>query len=139
MIPKSQLQIGKGVTFTVPAGGACFEVDLGWPISFNAYKSKGPYPCKEGRIWRDTVRDEIWKPLGGKPPEPCIGKVAVWWEIWPPDDKRKRDIDNFTGKHCLDALEHAKIFRDDSQVAMEVKIKRPKWRTGRVIVTVHEM
>lgn len=136
--PSSLLTISSGVTFQVPPDGKVFSVDLGWPISFNAYKNRRGHTSKAGRLWRDTIVDTIWAPLGG-PPEPCIGPTAVWWEMWAPDDNRKRDLDNFTGKHCLDVLQKAKLMSNDSQVKLNVMIHRGKWKTGRVIVTVHEM
>ncbi len=134
--PESQL--------TITPIGAFYVTDMGWPISFNSYKDRYGRTSQKGRIWRDTVVDTIWAGMGAGPadwirPEPCIGKVAVNWEIWMPDDKRKRDIDNFTGKHCLDALAKAGLMLDDCQVWEEHKYQRGKWAKGHVIVTVHEL
>lgn len=63
-------------------------------------------------------------------------QVNVW--LYPPD-KRKRDIDNFGGKSLLDALVHAGVMQDDSQVdtldIQRMRIEKP----GLCIVEIKEL
>lgn len=46
---------------------------------------------------------------------PIVGNVGLWLVAFRPNDKRKRDLDNLF-KATLDALQHARVFCDDSQV-----------------------
>jgi len=53
-------------------------------------------------------------------------------------DKRRRDLDNML-KAVLDALEHAKVYENDSQID-DLRITRlPPEKPGRIIVTVTEI
>lgn len=47
--------------------------------------------------------------------KPLQGRISVMAWLCPPD-KRKRDLDNFCGKALLDALQHAGMYADDSQI-----------------------
>ncbi len=121
-----------------------YQVSLGWPISFNSYKDRNGRTSKIGREWRDTVVDDIWRQLGAghmswQRPEPLLGRVGVWWEMWWPDDKRRRDLDNFTGKHCLDSLVKAGLMQDDCLVWETHHYKRGPWERGQVLVTIAEV
>jgi len=132
------------LTTLTPTGGI-FIVDFGWPISANVYFSRGfASRTKKGRIWSETIVDTIWKSLGSDlinwhKPEPLIGGVAVYWEVWKPDDSRVRDVDNFSGKHCLDVLAKANLIGDDCQVEEEHRYNRGKYKKGQVICTVMEI
>ncbi len=62
------------------------------------------------------------------------GPLRVEIEVYPPD-RRRRDIDNVQ-KALLDALEHGRAFRDDSQI-VELKIERRAWTpAGRTLVRI---
>jgi hypothetical protein len=127
------------------AGRDCYFIDFGWPISANVAKDRQGRYVRLWREWRDTICDQIWKSLGctgrrgAMPPATLIGRVGVWWEVWMPDDRRRRDVDNFTGKHCLDALVWAKLIEDDCKVWQEHRYRRGTWRTGRVLAAVAEV
>jgi crossover junction endodeoxyribonuclease RusA len=51
---------------------------------------------------------------GGPRKPPAGGRIALYMDAFPPDH-RKRDLDNLQ-KPVLDALEHAGIYEDDSQI-----------------------
>lgn len=65
-----------------------------------------------------------------------MGKLAVRIEISPPDDRR-RDCDNVQ-KAVLDALQHAGVFWDDSQVVWLLSIKHDQQAGGRVKVKLDD-
>ena len=96
-----------------PIGGAFF-LSLPLPISFNRYKNRYQYTTKAGRIWRDETVGHIWDQCGSMRPEPLVGRSALYQELWMPDDRRRRDADNYTGKHVIDCLVKAGIFEDDN-------------------------
>jgi hypothetical protein len=57
-------------------------------------------------------------------------------ELFPPD-RRKRDADNF--HKCLsDALQHAGVFHDDSQVVRLEIWKRDPVKGGKAVVRIRE-
>jgi crossover junction endodeoxyribonuclease RusA len=63
---------------------------------------------KRGREYREQVIALVW------PGEPLTTRLAVEMLLYPPD-RRRRDIDN-TAKALLDALQHAGVYTDDSQI-----------------------
>ena len=119
----------------------CYVITLPWPLSFNSYKDRYQRTSKKGRIWRDATVDIIRQQCGGMSAEPLIGRVAIYWELWSPDDKRRRDLDNYTGKHILDALVKAQVIGDDnlSVLVEEHKYYRGKFESGGLIITVMEV
>lgn len=66
------------------------------------------------------------------------GRLAVVVDLYPPD-KRRRDIDNVGGKALLDALAHAGVYADDSQIDDLHIRRRDVVPPGRVVVTVSAM
>ena len=122
------------------AGAGCFYLRLPWPISYNVWGSKGKrWASKVGRIWRDEMSTAIWQQIGRHDPEPLIGKVAVYQEIWVPDDNRPRDLDNFTGKHILDLYVKSGLMTDDSKVVEEHKYKYGKYKKGALVTHIIEL
>lgn len=127
--------------------GALYSFCIGWPISANVYLSKSKrWRSSIGRVWADTTARFVYRQLGGvrtdvpgamRPPDPLIGRVGLWFEVWPPDDNRTRDLDNFTGKHIQDFLTYIKIWGDDAQIKERHEYWRTKWNTG--CVWVHTM
>ncbi|RKZ94836.1 MAG: hypothetical protein DRQ40_05060 [Gammaproteobacteria bacterium] len=93
-----------------------YEIFLPFPPTVNHYYVKsrrGIYISKKGRQFREKVADSINEQLPGV----VIGdddrlKVSVTLH---PMDKRKRDVDNYN-KALLDAITHAGLWGDDSQV-----------------------
>jgi crossover junction endodeoxyribonuclease RusA len=109
---------------------------LPWPPSVNNYwkprpRGKGLYICPAGVLFRE----ETCVLLAGS--TPLQGRLAVHIEAMPPD-RRKRDLDNLL-KPTLDAMEHARVFEDDSQID-QLRIDRlePSGE-GRLDVTVTEL
>ena len=95
--------------------GAGLRTVLPWPPSVNHYwRRVGPRTLisREGR----TFRRNVCALLGGGGPRkpPADGRVALAMDAFPPD-RRRRDLDNLL-KSVLDALEHAGVYADDSQV-----------------------
>ena len=90
------------------------ELILPWPPSINRYYRtfrNRILISKDGREYRKTVLEQ----RRSAPTETLFGSVEVEIEAFRPDN-RKRDLDNLL-KAALDALTHAKVFEDDSQIA----------------------
>mgnify|MGYP002642398513 CR=1 FL=1 len=94
-----------------------FSTDLPFPPSLNSYYRKvrnRMIISEQGRTWRDRVVSIVKRKSEGlKFKEGARLTLVV--SLFPPD-KRKRDLDNFCGKALQDALQHAGIFEDDSQI-----------------------
>ncbi len=121
--------------------GYIYVLTLPLPISYNTYAGRvKSQTSKRGRIWRDETVETIYRQCGGKP-EPLVGRCAIYWELWMPDDRRKRDPDNHTGKHVLDAIVRAGIIPDDHAgfVTEEHKYMRGKHGKGCLVVTAMEI
>jgi crossover junction endodeoxyribonuclease RusA len=102
------------------------ELELPFPPSVNHYYRRvGPRTLisREGRRFRERVCSL----LAASGVRPMVGPLRVEIEVYPPD-RRRRDIDNMQ-KALLDALEHGRAFRDDSQI-VELKIERRAWVAG---------
>lgn len=92
---------------------------LPYPPSANRYyrsMMRGPLAgrvliSEDGRKYRKAVQDAV---LVQKHGEALQGPLALYLAICPPDHRR-RDLDN-TLKPLLDALTHACVWADDSQV-----------------------
>jgi crossover junction endodeoxyribonuclease RusA len=54
-----------------------------------------------------------------------------------PPDRRRRDLDNIQ-KPVLDALEHAGVYEDDSQIDLLVTCRREVVPGGRILVMVEK-
>lgn len=114
------------------------EFVLPWPPAMNhIWRSVviGGAPrvllAKAGREYREVVRRAIG------PCRPLQGRLAVSLEVVPPD-RRRRDVDGVP-KCLFDALTHAGVWSDDSQID-ELWIRRmPPEPGGRVRVVVKEI
>jgi crossover junction endodeoxyribonuclease RusA len=85
-----------------------------------------PYPPSVNRYWRRAgthmhistagrkYRQAICDLLGGRLAAPLAGPLRLEAHAYPPD-RRRRDVDNIA-KALLDALQHAGIYEDDSQI-----------------------
>ena len=96
------------------------ELSLPWPPSVNRiWRTPNKRPlagrtmlAADGRAYRKAVQALVYDQLG-IPPQ-LDTRLAVVIRLSPPD-KRRRDIDN-SAKAILDALMHAGVYRDDSQI-----------------------
>lgn len=110
-------------------------LSLPFPPSINHYFSyyQGrPVLSKEARAYRHLVR----RMASAKGVKPLMGPLAVRIEVHPPDNRR-RDADNVQ-KSVLDALQHAGVFWDDSQVVWLLTIKHPSNTDGGVQVKIDD-
>lgn len=111
------------------------ELELPYPPSINHYFSyyQGrPVLSKDARTYRHQVR----RIAIAKGIKPLMGSLAIRIDITPPDDRR-RDCDNVQ-KAVLDALQHAGVFWDDSQVVWLLTIKHESQAQGRAVVQLDE-
>ncbi len=111
---------------------------LPWPPSINHYwRRVGPRTLisREGR----TFRRNVCALLGGGGPRkpPSGGRIALAMDAFPPD-RRRRDLDNIQ-KPVLDALEHAGIYEDDSQIDLLLTRRGELVKAGRLDVRVDEL
>lgn len=88
--------------------------ELPWPPSINHYwrhTKNGHYISNEGKEYRQIVFFHALKHRGTFDKD-CRLTISI--DAYPPD-KRKRDLDNVL-KSLLDALQHAGVYQDDSQI-----------------------
>lgn len=98
-------------------------ITLPWPPSVNHYWRmwRGRMlVSREGRAYREDVRALLAAGGFGKPPPGA--RIALCMDAFPPD-RRRRDLDNLL-KSVLDALEHACVYADDSQIDLLVTRRR---------------
>lgn len=115
---------------------------LPWPPSVNTYWRRMVVGgrsvvsiSKQGRAYRKAVVGTVLQRLTTKP-DPLTGRIGVRLDLWAPD-RRKRDVDNHL-KALLDALTHAGIWQDDSQVD-ELHVYRQDVRApGAAVVEIWE-
>lgn len=98
-----------------------------------------PYPPTANTIWRRVggmtllsakaraYRASVASALTGQGAAPMTGRLSVRIEVHAPD-RRARDLDNIP-KAALDALTHAGMWRDDSQID-DLRITRCNTITG---------
>ncbi len=85
-----------------------------------------PYPPSVNAMWR-TIRGRPILSAHGRSYRIAVvhellvrkismldGRLSMCIRMFPPD-KRRRDVDN-VAKGVLDALQHAKVYRDDNQI-----------------------
>ena len=111
------------------------EFELPWPPSINHYYRRVGFRTlisREGRRYRR----EVVARLAARRVRPMRGRPKVVVHVFPPD-RRRRDLDNLQ-KALWDALEHAGVFLDDSQID-DLRIKRgPVVPGGKVLVFITE-
>jgi crossover junction endodeoxyribonuclease RusA len=113
-------------------------ITLPWPPSVNHYWRKWRNRMvisEEGRAFRRDVC--ALRGGGGARKPPMGGRIALCMDAFPPD-RRRRDLDNIQ-KALLDALQHAGVYGDDSQIDALGVVRREPVDGGRVIVRLAEM
>ncbi len=116
------------------------ELELPFPPSANAYyrhPNKGALAGRhlisaEGRAYREEI---VWRvrPLGIS----FSGRLAVTLLCHMPD-RRRRDLGNIEKALC-DALTHAGLWGDDSQIDDLRIVRRPVVKGGKVTVKIGEI
>ncbi|MEB0771689.1 RusA family crossover junction endodeoxyribonuclease [Citrobacter portucalensis] len=114
---------------------------LPFPPSVNTYwraPNKGPLAGRHlisaaGRKYQSAACAAIIEQLR-RPPKPTTAPAAVEIILYPPD-ARRRDIDNYN-KALFDALTHAGVWEDDSQVKRMAIEWGPVVKPGRVEITI---
>jgi crossover junction endodeoxyribonuclease RusA len=110
-----------------------------------------PYPPTMNHYWRHfrgrtvisqegrTFRANVCALLAGGGPRkpPAGGRIALAMDAFPPD-RRRRDLDNLQ-KPVLDALQHAGLYEDDSQVDLLITQRRDVVPGGRLAVRLAEL
>jgi len=118
-----------------------FEITLPFPPSTNTYwRSIGRgrvIISKRGREYREEVVYACIVERGAINPAPMEGRLVVSIEAFAPD-KRRRDLDNML-KAVLDALEHAKIYENDSQIDDLRIVRMPSGKPGKIVISVEEI
>lgn len=114
---------------------------LPFPPSVNTYwRSPNSGPLKgrhlisaKGRAYQSAVCAAIIEQLR-RLPKPSSSPASVEILLYPPDSRR-RDIDNYN-KALFDALTHAGIWEDDSQVKRMLVEWAPQVADGKVEITI---
>ncbi|MDO6718831.1 RusA family crossover junction endodeoxyribonuclease [Psychrosphaera sp. 1_MG-2023] len=84
-----------------------------------------------GRKYRNDVRIEV---LSKRLDKKIEGPIKVSILAFVPDN-RKRDLDNIN-KSLLDAMQHAGVYVDDTQIVDIRSVKKPVIKNGRVVVNI---
>ena len=113
------------------------RLTLPYPPTINTYwRHVGPRVLisQEGRAFRTNVCALL---AGGGPRKPPAGgRFALALDAFPPD-RRRRDLDNIQ-KPVLDALQHAGIYLDDSQIDLLLTRRGDVTPGGRLAVRLAE-
>ena len=118
------------------SSSADLKVSLPFPPSVNQAWRAIPRGGKAVNILSQrgrAFRAEVKRQLGFRP-APLRGPLAVFVDLFPPD-RRRRDVDNYA-KALLDALTHAGIYEDDSQIEHLTLNRCPRIEGGRVDVYI---
>jgi crossover junction endodeoxyribonuclease RusA len=121
-------------------------LDLPYPPSANSYYRHVGFRTlisREGRTFRKNVcallapRPDSGQGGGGARKPPAGGRIALCLDAFPPDHRR-RDLDNIQ-KPALDAMQHAGVYVDDSQVDLLLTQRRAVVPGGRLSVRLFDL
>ena len=113
------------------------EIELTCPPTMNTYWRHVGYRTLISREGR-TFRRNVCALLGGcRRGPPTSGRIALAMDAFPPD-RRRRDLDNLP-KSVLDAMQHAGVYEDDSQIDLLVTRRREVVPGGRLEVEVLDL
>ena len=107
--------------------------ELPYPPSINHYYRRvglRTLISREGREYRLYVVSA----LAGLGLAPFEGELELRLDVYPPD-RRRRDADNVQ-KSLLDSLQHASVYRDDSQIKRLVTEMLDVVPGGKVVVSI---
>lgn len=110
---------------------------LPYPPSINHYWRRVGYRTlisREGRIFRAKVCSLLGRSALSIP---SSKRLTLVLDLYPPD-KRRRDLDNIQ-KPVLDALEHAGVYFDDSQIDQLLTRRCEATPGGKLVVEIIEM
>ncbi len=114
------------------------ELVLPYPPSVNHYwrHFRGrTLISRGGRAYRQQVMTQC-QGMGGQPPRD--GRLALAMDAFPPD-RRRRDLDNIQ-KPVLDAMQHAGVYLDDSQIDLLITRRRqPDKPHGHLAVEIRDV
>ena len=117
---------------------------LPWPPSVNHYWRSVPIRGRSGRGVRVVLsregkayRRDVCARLRGHDQRPMESRLHVRVVLYPPT-RRAIDIDNRM-KALLDALEHARIYHDDSQIDRLVIERGEVFKGGKAVVEIREV
>ena len=102
-------------------------ITLPWAPSANTYYryvGHSPLISRAGRTFRAKVCALMAARNGNGPRKPPMGgRIALCMDAFPPDRRKRRDIDNLQ-KPTLDALQHAGAYEDDCLVDLLITRRR---------------
>ena len=107
---------------------------LPFPPSVNTYWRRSGFRIHVSQKGTQFRKDAL--ELIGNIKDKLLSPLTVTLDLYPPC-RRKRDVDNYA-KGVLDALTHAGVWDDDSQVQRLTIQKYPKDGDPRVEVTIEE-
>ena len=137
--------VSRGISITQlkpkNTGAVGMTLVLPFPPSVNTYwraPNKGPLAGRhlvsaDGRKFQSAACAAIIEQLR-RLPKPSTEQAAVEITLYPPD-ARRRDLDNYN-KALFDALTHAGVWEDDSQVKRMLVEWGPITPKGRVEITI---
>ena len=117
------------------ASAPALKLTMPWPPSLNRYyRNVGGRMMisRDGRLYRTRVCMELKLLRMTK----LTGRLNVRLEFYPPD-KQRRDLDNLN-KALLDALQHAGLYEDDSQIDRLELVRMPVRAGGQTLIEITE-
>jgi len=112
------------------------EIFLPFPPTVNNYYTKtqrGVFISQKGKKYRAEIEDAVQQQCG---PLQLAGQLFLEVILFVPD-KRRRDVDNYI-KALLDALTHAGLWMDDSQIDQLHLYRGAKVHNGLVWIRVND-
>jgi crossover junction endodeoxyribonuclease RusA len=109
--------------------------ELPYPPSVNHYWRRVGFRTLISRGGRRYRRDVVALLAAGRA-APLHGRLELVVHVFPPDDRR-RDLDNLQKALC-DALQHAGVYADDSQIDRLDVHRGPVVPGGKVVVQITE-
>lgn len=112
------------------------KITLPYPPSVNHYWGQvgsKKFLGKKGKEFREAVIIAVYNARQGA----LNGRLHMEVYLYPPDN-RKRDVDNIL-KPLLDALEHASVYENDSQIDKLCVTRMEVAKDGYCEVTISEI